>query len=279
MRWVGVGVVIAAVVAIWWFTRGESKPARPVATRSGKITLDVAAFRRLRDARVSRAKQLANEHPRKRAGSGSGLANVPLIRDFAQDQCGIGPASLCDVLGDLLVDCDAGDGTACHAIGQFLVDNPPRALISTLFFGKACDLGEREACAYMKKVENAATARCSDDAFICGWKAVRTHELATYEESCAMGVADSCSAVSFFGGDKLDDPAKSQTYLEKACQLGLPMACQALADRLSASCEPREIGDDQVTPCYPVDEALAAEARAIGCEAGWGDGCKYNDPP
>jgi TPR repeat protein len=159
------------------------------------------------------------------------------------------------------------------ALGQFVADNPPRATIAIVFFGKACDLGNAEACAYRKRIDEPLS-RCADDPFLCGWKAMKTNDLAMYEEACDLGAGDACSSVSFFGGDKQGDLVKSQLYLEKACQLGLPMACQGLADRLSESCESLE--GDVVRSCFPVDEALAASARAIACEAGWGDGCTYN---
>lgn len=210
-------------------------------------------------------------------GAGSGLANLRITRDFAGAQCELGPAELCDLLADLFADCDAADGGACFALGQFVADNPPRAMIATVFFVKACHLGDRDACAYMEKVQGAPPQqRCADDPFVCSWRAMRTQDLALFDEACALGVGDACSWISHLGGDKLDDAAKSQIYLEKACQLGVPQACAGLANRLSRECEPQELGDELVTPCYPIDEGLAEQARAIGCEAGWGAGCRYN---
>jgi len=285
MRWVAVLAVIVVAIGVvaWRITRtNDRSPPRPIAVRSGTIILDVVAFRRLRDARDERAHRLAKEHgPRKRAGSGSGMAAISIASEVAGAQCALGPAALCDSLTDMLADCDAGDATTCLAIGQFLADTPPRGLIAILFFAKACDAGDRDACAYRDKLKGVGTPqRCDEDPFACGWRAMRTNDLTTYDQACMLGVADACSAVSYFGGDETNDLAKSQTYLEKACQLGAPMACQGLAERLAPDCEPKRLtnvdGEESWSVCYAIDEALAEQARVIGCEAGWGKGCSYN---
>lgn len=283
MRWVVVAVLVVAIgIVTWRIARTEDRPPpRPTAVRSGKIILDVGAFTRLRDARLERARGLAKSHgPRQRVGSGSGLAGISITSEVAGRYCILGPAALCDSLAEMLADCDAGDATTCLAIGQFLADTPPRALMAILFFAKACDLGDREACVYQEMLRGGAAQRCDEDSFACGWRATRTMDLAVLDEACTHGVGDACAFASFIGGDQANDLAKSQAYLEKACQLGLPMACQGLADRLSPDCEPKrftsEDGKDTWSVCYAIDEALAEQARVIGCEAGWGNGCTYS---
>ena len=81
------------------------------------------------------------------------------------------------------------------------------------------------------------------------------------DDACARGVADACALLS---QEYADQPARAHAYVATGCQLGSPMLCQELGRRLDPGCT----GD-----CDPPDPATAATARAMACEAGFGEAC------
>lgn len=87
-------------------------------------------------------------------------------------------------------------------------------------------------------------------------------------------MADACSWMEHV---HVEDGEKSRTYLEAACQLGSPMACQELGRRLTPGCKPErplsEDGQPMYFPCHPPDPEQAAEAHAIACAAGFEEAC------
>jgi len=276
VRRIAIGLVVCAIVTLvaWRAYRSTRRPpARPTTQRSSKIELDANAFRRFRDARVARAKELAAKRSGKRAPD-KGLARIKIGDALIEEGCLLGTSETCHVLEELMADCDAEDAAACYAIGQFVVDNPPHSPIAIMLFVKACDLGDADACRYKERVQRAT--RCEDDPFECGWVALRSQDKAVFEDACTKGVADACASLTVMA-EAAGDVDLSRAYLEQSCQLGSAPACEALAARLAADCEPHEIfgEEDRWTPCYAIDEAEATEARTIACEAGFGKGCRF----
>lgn len=193
-----------------------------------------------------------------------------------EPQCMLGPAELCMMLAETGTECADGDAQSCLAVGQYLVDTPPRPLIAIGFFAAACKLGDDAGCAREKEVKEPMTAPCTDDIFRCAWLAYRSQDAARLDEACSEGVADACSWL-IMTADDADDLVRSRTYLEHACQLGSPFACEELGRRLDPRCRPErpisEDGQPMYFPCFPPDPDQAAEARAIACEAGFAEAC------
>jgi TPR repeat protein len=269
------GVIVAAalggvVVLLWWVWR-DQPPRRSVAANRGvraRPGLDVETYRRAYRLRVERARRVMARHAASRAagaddaGVASGGTLVsPMAMRLIEPQCILGPAELCELLRDAVVDCAAGDGAACLAVGQYLVDTPPRPLIAMSYFHYACRAGEQEACERVKTARQAPDGECADDVFRCAWWGYRERDAGLLDESCALGVADACvTMIDLYE----DDPVRARTYLEIACQLGNPMTCQELARRLRPGCQPGAEG-----PCYPPEPEEAEDADLIACEAGF----------
>lgn len=182
--------------------------------------------------------------------------------------CTIGPAEVCTALADLVHGCDGGDSQDCMAVGQYLTSTPPYPMIATVFFLQACAIGDADGCERTYSKTLPAEEPCASDPFGCTVDATERQDLDRLDDACSLGVGDACSMLSW---QYRDDPERSRAYLETACQLGLPMACEGLARSLSPDCQPGDLVD-----CYPPDELEASEARAISCRAGWrpADQCK-----
>jgi TPR repeat protein len=147
-------------------------------------------------------------------------------------------------------------------------------MVALSFFLYACRAGDEEGCARLKEAKEPTDAPCADDPFRCSWVALKDKDKVRMDEACTEGVADACV---WFLNEYEHDPERARTYLEHACQLGSPMACEELGRRLMPGCTPRrEVDEDGVAidwPCYAPDAAEAAEARAIACEAGFEEAC------
>ena len=79
-------------------------------------------------------------------------------------------------------------------------------------------------------------------------------------------MADACALLM---GEYADEPAIERTYLTQACQLGNPMACQGLGQRLAPDC---------TGTCYEPDPEQAAAAQLLACEAGFEEACAHLPP-
>jgi len=186
-------------------------------------------------------------------------------RWFLETPCRIGPLEACGVLGPIVDECDGGDARSCIALGQYLADNPPRTLFARLFFEQACRLGDPAGCERLDDLEPGASRACEDDPWACSARATGT-DLATHEEACTLGAADSCVAI----GSESEDLAEKAAYYETACQLGDLRICSSLATLLSPECDEDRWG------CLPIDEEGAARAREMACAAGHSKHCETN---
>jgi TPR repeat protein len=287
---VAIALVLAGAIAFVLLRRdGGSKGAKvpAVASGSGAGRVSVERYRASYRQRLEAARQVVAR--RRAAPQGMGrdaaakddaarlAAKTMMMREMMEPQCILGPGELCATLDEAVADCATDDGRACLAIGQYLADTPPRPLVALVFFLHACNAGDEEGCRRMKEVKEPTDAPCADDVFRCGWLAHRSRDPARLDEACREGVADACSWLITWADDA-NDEQQSRTYLEHACQLGSPMACQELGRRLTPGCTPeRPLADDGQTPmyfpCYPPDADQAAEARTIACEAGFADAC------
>lgn len=282
---VSLAPVALGAALIWWFALrgngeggGASRTHRASPTRRG---VDVETYRASYRQRLASARQVA---ARRRAAAArprndvdaarAAAARTFLMRDMMEPRCILGPGELCAALDEPVTDCADGDAGACLAVGQYLADTPPRPLIAISFFHYACKAGDEEGCRRMKEVKEPMTASCADDPFRCGWLAARSQDPAQLDAACTEGVADACAFMEHL---HVEDTETSRTYLEAACQLGSPLACQELGRRLMPGCEPErplsEDGQPMYFPCYPPDPVQAAEARAIACEAGFEEAC------
>ncbi|HUQ01913.1 MAG TPA: hypothetical protein VM261_05420 [Kofleriaceae bacterium] len=272
-------VVVGAIAFVMLRVRGDAKreTAPPRANAKG---VDVERYRASYRQRLEAARQVVARRRAAQvaasAGQDAGTAEAQaraaeartfLMREMMEPQCILGPAELCATIDEPVSDCAAGDGRACLAVGQYLADTPPRPLIAISYFLYACKAGDEEGCKRMKEVKEPTDAPCTDDVFRCGWLAYRSHDPARLDEACTEGVADACSWL-ITSYDRANDLERSRTYLEAACQLGSPMACNELGRRLMPGCKPE--ADE---PCYAPDPAEAAEARTIACEAGFAEAC------
>lgn len=271
MRRIGIALAILATLAIAvlaWRCWGVGDDARRQGAtahrRTGRITLDVEAFRKRKAEQVRRAKALTARH--------APAQDKPrLMRDFGrrliEPACVLGPGELCAQLTELIAKCDLGGADACIALGQLLSDTPPRPLIAVGFFVQACRAGDARGCDRMEvlRKEMPSDVTCEDDPFHCAYRAQVTFDEAAFDEACSVGVADSCAMMITLTED---DPEASRVYVEAACQLGNPMACLELGRRLAPDCQ----ATDEMA-CYPPDPDQHAAAFAIACEAGWTEAC------
>ncbi len=251
-------------------TKGEVAAAGDGGVRV-KPALDVELYRQAYRTRRERAKEVARQHAMRMAASSDGGVSAGLRAARAEGrmqliepQCILGPAELCELLRETVVDCANGDGVACLAVAQYLQDTPPRPLVALSYLLFACQEGEQEGCARMAVVKDKARPEgpCDDDVFRCAWWSYIRKDEVMLDQVCALGVADACAHLEYANQG---DPARARTYLEIACQLGNPMTCRELARRLTPGCRPSN--DDG--PCYRPDPAEAEAARTIACEAGF----------
>jgi hypothetical protein len=283
-RWLagGVAVGLVALLGYGWRTRGStddvsrsastaSATAPPDGPRTGRAALDVEKVRAAQQRWLALARALSRGRDRRTKEAASAPRNGLLTRTLMEPQCILGPGEMCRAIADLVGECEDGDGSSCLAVGQFLSDEPPRSLVGQLFFASGCKHGEALACARKAQLEEAIRdgserVSCEEDLFLCAWQAYRRKNEDQLDEACSLGVADACGVMSERSSG---EPDRARAYLEAACQLGYPLACQELGVRLSPDCEPAADA-----PCYPPDPAEAAKALAIACEAGWDEACR-----
>lgn len=281
--------VIAVVVGValvggglgWWLLRAGETSQSTARSASDSPRLDAEKYRADIRKRLERARKVDDRRKRAQAAalamSGDAGPNRPkserpssmkgMSRDLMEPRCILGPAELCAAIDDSAIACDDGDGQACLAVGQYLADTPPRPLIALSFFLYACKSGAEEGCARMKDIKEGPVRPCEEDIFGCAWKGYRGKDSDRLDDACSLGVADACA---WLENHYKDDPARARGYLETSCQLGNPMACNELVQRLTAGCKPDpEVG----RTCYPPDPAEAEEARTIACEAGFEEAC------
>ena len=137
-------------------------------------------------------------------------------------------------------------------------------MLALAFFVAACRHGEAAGCDRATELKAAAAPTptpCAEDPLACAWQARRSHDDGRLDEACAAGVADACIGLLERTSDQ---PDRQRTYLEIACQLGSPMACDELGRRLSPDCN---------DACYPPDPAAAAAASTIACDVGFTEAC------
>lgn len=268
---VGIAAISIVVGGLWlWLRSGavrETASSIVRAHRSGRVVLDVEAFRIARNQQMQRASDLALAHA-KRAGSGSRA----LRGNGLTNPCVLGPAELCGLLTDMIADCESGDASSCLAVGQMLSDTPPRPLFALIFFVKACRAGDRTGCERVEFLKNGSgVVDCTNDPYACAWRAYRADDEPGLDEACTNGVADACAAMT---SKYEDEPETARPYLERACQLGNPMTCEELGRRLSIGCVATPAG-----PCYPADPAQARASLEIACAAGWTKACRTTAKP
>lgn len=262
-------LVMAAVLVAWRHRKQDAARAKtavvaPVDTSHG---LDPAAFRDYLARRRAAARAMEERRARAAAHAGVADAGVPptthgLMASMVEPRCILGPADLCATITPSVNACDGGDGQACLAVAQFLEDEPPRPLILLTFYMRGCKGGEQAACKRQEQLgKEAAAVACKDDLMACAWQGYRAKDATILDEACRLGVADACA---FFLGDEGLDVARQRTYLERACQLGNPMACEELANRLSPTC---------AKDCYEPDRDAAKAAATIACDVGFDVAC------
>ncbi|MDQ3364460.1 MAG: hypothetical protein M3680_03435, partial [Myxococcota bacterium] len=189
-----------------------------------------------------------------------GIGALPDAGKNLLEPCILGPGELCELLAELVTDCDAGDALACMAVGQLLADTPPRPLIASVFFHQACRIGDAAGCEREADLRPPSEVPCARDPFACSWRAYRARDAVLHEQACSLGAGDSCLILADL---YKADVARARAYVEAACQSGHPMACRELGLSLSPECRPSE---DR--PCYPPDAAQARAAFEIACAAG-----------
>ncbi|MDX2086995.1 MAG: hypothetical protein SFX73_04050 [Kofleriaceae bacterium] len=272
-RWIfaaGGAAVIAIVMIAWRVTREQPATPPPTAKpaptkRVERMAVDVAKYKAMRQVLIDRAKALAARRPApppERQVPEKDAKGRPAVSSLVSPMCKVGPAELCETIANIAADCDALDGQACLAVGQLLADTPPRSMLARVFFARACEAGEQEACARVKLLDGPEPVACETDVFACGWRAWKAQDPVALEEACAYGVSEACiQLVPLRDGD----PVKGRAYLEHGCQLGDPNACEGLGFMLSAAC------DDPA--CFPPDPEQSKAAYAIACAAGWESAC------
>ena len=269
-RWISLALVVVAAGVIGLLVlRRHDTHARPRLVHGRR--LDVDAFRAELATRLRRANELAARRgdepaPPPRRGRawerfGTGHTST-VIKSLIEPRCVLGPHELCVALGALVRGCEDGDARDCIAVGQYLEDVPPRGIVAVAFFLQACWIGDPAGCERIDELQAATTASCDTDPFACGYVAMHAQDLELHDRACSVGVADSCSMVSWM---LRDDPEQARVYLEAACQLGLSMACAAIGHALQPGCV-----ENDVQPCYDSDPAQAKAALEIACAAGWG---------
>jgi hypothetical protein len=271
-RWVLAGAAVVGAAGIAWLAlRRDAHPEHARAVKPRRV--DVAAFQVDVAQRLERAHKLApvSSKPASATTSanklfGKGVA-PHMGAGLIEQQCILGPQTLCTAITPLVTACDGGDARACMAVGEYLADTPPRPLIATAYFAQACRIGDVEGCERLDDTKGPIPDDCAADPFVCAWRASRAKDQpelahAALDQACALGVADACASMAFA---MKADAAVARAYLEAGCQLGSPMQCAALGHALLPTCTPT---DDE--PCYPPDPAQAAAALAIACAAGWG---------
>ena len=252
---------------LWWLARGRSSRAArakpgPTLNLHPSPGLDVAAFRARAAERRAVARELQRRHPRPPASEGKPLSH--LGTSMLEPYCILGPVDVCASIADSVYACSDGDGQACLAVGQYLQDAPPRPLVALSFFHYACKSGEQAGCDRMAELKAPMTdppAPCEDDPLACAWQALRSKDVERFDHACSLGVADACA---YMIQHHEDDPPRARAYLETACQLGNPMACDGLGQALSPDC--RE-------DCYPPDAEAAIAASTIACDVGFAAAC------
>ena len=65
-----------------------------------------------------------------------------------------GATAICDALRPTLEACDDGDAGSCLALGQYMEDNPPRSMLSRVFFARACKLGDEDGCRRLRELDS-----------------------------------------------------------------------------------------------------------------------------
>jgi hypothetical protein len=244
----------AIVVAIAW-CRGSrtASPSRDVPVRTRRV--DATRFRAALVEQLTRAREVA--------ARGDASTAEPTGRFMGlTEPCLLGPAETCAVLAPLIDGCDGGeDARDCLAVGDYIATTPPRAMAGWVFFLRACELGDAEACARADQIKHPGGQPCADDPYVCAFRAVRNRDRHELDHACALGVSDACAFLNLWG-DK--EALLSRALLETECQLGAANACGALAMRLEPDCD-RAVAEQ----CYAPDPAQAREARAIACAAGW----------
>jgi TPR repeat protein len=234
--------------------------------------LEAAKFRDYIGSRAEHAKTLVVDVPTT-VMNGSlhqwpiqGRGGIVGVERGVLEPCVLGAAELCNAVRPLTRACERHDARACLAAGQFLTDAPPYPLAASVYFLNACLIGDAEGCERIYESDEEPKRSCDSDPFACGRHAMATLDRGLLDEACSAGVADACSMMLRF---TRDDPDTSRAYLEAACQLGMPMACEEVGRSLSPGCV---VGDFQY--CYSPDLAEAQAAYKMACEAGWASACK-----
>ena len=257
-----IGVVIVAAV-LW---RCRAKPAPREKAPPAEPRLDVERLRDTSTRHRQVVQGIAARFPR--AAAPTAAARPPIFTLLLSPRCFIGPADLCETLLEPAGACAEGDASACLAVGQYIADTPPRSSIAMSFFRKGCELGDAESCERIKPPAEGEVIDCAVDLMRCAVQARKQNDRVRGAEACDRGVADACDFMMREAAIARDRDLV-RTYLTKGCQLGSPMLCQMLGDRLSPGCT----GD-----CLPPDAERAAAAWAFACESGLETACAGRAP-
>lgn len=264
---VGVLCVAAVVAVVVWRGRSGSPRRAAPAPGTGAPALDVA---RLRDATAQQRQAVRNIAARfPRPADATAPRRSTIFTRLLSPACFIGPLELCDTLLEPAGACADGDASACLAVGQYIADTPPRSNVALMFFRKACELGDAEACARSKQPGPGEALDCAADPVRCAQVARTRNDIARGEQACDLGAADACDFLAREAAIR-GDRAQVRAYLAKGCQFGSPMLCEMLGERLAPSCK----GD-----CLAPDAEEAAAALTFACESGFVNACDGVAPP
>lgn len=145
--------------------------------------------------------------------------------------------------------CDGAEAAGCLALGQlFRSTGEPEVLAAgTLALGRACRLGNLDACAAEAEARDKGNNRADGD---------RQAANALRRTACDRGSTSACLALGSALAES-DDPApraEGLRLLERLCRAGEGQACGRIAGPLQRENPPRT--------------ALAQEMIALGCKAG-----------
>jgi len=111
--------------------------------------------------------------------------------------------------------CDRGLGAACMMVAKERVSRG-EAAVGAAFAKRACQMGEREACAALSALYFAGSGVDKDEAAGERWAM----------ESCRMGYAPGCRGLIEKGRELPVPPGLGERILREACAAGVARACE-----------------------------------------------------